>query len=97
MEPTRAAKVNPDGSDQKTGDVEELHKSWEDNVGVLHPRAYHSFQEVIPTNLISCHYNDFLAGYVHFDKTQEFIAQKYYLASYQKDIKIYLKLWLLTS
>lgn len=97
MEATRATKVNANSSDQKTGDAEKSHKDWEDIVRVLHPRAYRSYQEVFPTNLINHYHDKFLSGHVYFDKIQELITQKYYLPSRQKDIKIYLKLWLLTN
>ena len=47
--------------------------------------------EIIQTELISCYYNNLLKLYFSGNKTRKFISQKYYLASFGKNIEAYIK------
>ena len=41
--------------------------------------------------MISCHYNDPLAGHFGIDKTRELIGRKYYKPSLRRDVKSYVR------
>lgn len=58
--------------------VRKLPGSWEDIKRVLHFKDFFYVPENICSELISNHYDDFLAEYFGIDKTQELIARKYY-------------------
>ena len=72
-EATRAVKVNPDGSDQKTGDAKESHKGREEIAGVLH---HQGLPNVIKRNSSTAAFTT--TFYLGFDKTQELTARKDY-------------------
>ena len=43
--------------------------------------------KIIYSKVISCHYNDLLAGYFGIDKTRELVDWKYYWPSLKRDVK----------
>ena len=47
--------------------------------------------EIIYSELINCHSNNLLRGHFGIDKTQEFIAQKYYWLTTRRNVKTYIK------
>ena len=47
--------------------------------------------EIIQTELISRHHDNFLAGHFSFDKTRELVGRKYYWPSLQRDLEAYVK------
>ena len=47
--------------------------------------------EIIRFKVISCHYNDLLAGHFGIDKTRELVGRKYYWLSLRRDIKTYVQ------
>ena len=58
---------------------------------VLHHQSLSFLPEAIQTKLISCHYNDSLAGHCGINKTWELIARKYFWPTPWHNVKAYVK------
>ena len=66
-----------------------LLKGWEDVEGVLQYQSFPYVPKFICSKVISCHYDDFLAGHFGIDKKRELVGRKYYWVSLRKDVEIY--------
>ena len=58
---------------------------------VLYHQGLPFVSEVIRTELISWHHDNFLARYFGINKTKDLVSRKYYWPSVQKDIEAYVK------
>ena len=76
---------------QELKSKEQLPDGWEDINGVLHHQGLPFVPEVIWTELISRHHNNFLAGHFGINKIKDLIGRKYYWPSLWKDIEAYVK------
>ena len=59
-------------------DLADLPEGWKNVEGVLQYQELPYVPEIIRSEVISCHHNDFLAGHFGIDKTRELVGQKYY-------------------
>ena len=66
-----------------------LPKGWEDVKGVLWYQELPYVPEIIRSEVINCHHNDFLAGHFGINKTKELVGWKYYWPSLRRDVKSY--------
>lgn len=48
-------------------------------------------QKIIHTELIGCHYDNFLAKHFEINKTDKLAAKKYYWPTFCQNVKIYIK------
>ena len=77
------------GEDEESKKVraEELGKEgWKDSDGVLLHQGLSYVPEIIRTELISCHYDDPLAGHFGMEKTRELVARMYYWETLRHDV-----------
>ena len=58
---------------------------------ILYHQGIPFMPEAIQIKLISCHYNDLLAGHFGIKKTCELLAQKYFWPSLQHNVDAYVK------
>ena len=67
-------------------------KEWYKKVkGVLHHQRLPFVSKIIQIELISCYYNNSLAGHFDINKTKKPIIRKYYWPSLGKDVEAYVK------
>ena len=69
----------------------ELLEGWEDIKTVLQYQSLPYISELIHSEVINCHQNDFLIGHFGIDKTRELVAWKYYWPSLSKNVEIYVQ------
>ena len=67
-----------------------LPEDWEDVEGVLQYWRLPYVSEIIRSELISRHHNNFLARHFDIGKTRELVGQKYYWLSLKKDVETYI-------
>ena len=67
----------------------DLPKNWKVVEGVLHYQGLLYIPIITHSKVISCHYNDFLAGHFDIDKTKELVGRKYYWPSLKRDVESY--------
>ena len=68
-----------------------LLEDWEDVKGVLQYQRLPYIPEIIHSEVISRHHNNFLAGHFDIDKTRELVSWKYYWPSLRKDVENYVR------
>ena len=72
-------------------DFADLSGDWEVINGVLQYQKLLYVPEISCSELISCQYDDFLAGYFSINKTRELIGWKYHWPSLKKNIETYIR------
>ena len=68
-----------------------LPEDWKDVEGVLQYQGLPYVPEIIRSEVISCQYDDPLAGHFGIDKTKKLVGRKYYWPSLKKDVENYVR------
>ena len=68
-----------------------LSEGWKDVEGVLQYQGLGYVPEIIRSEVINCHYNDFLLGHFGIDKIKELVDRTYYWPSLRKDVENYVR------